>query len=117
MITRDQLWEAKHEVFVADPEHIKGVFREILKVEPKTWKCPCEEPGCRAWVVYGRAIDDRIYFMSTQTFQSKPPYQTIRIENVEDIGLFLDSDMLPKGDMFVYRIWFGQGLKEAVLSA
>jgi hypothetical protein len=107
----------KISVFVADVEYIKAKFRGIFEREPKTWKCPCGSTNCAALVVYVRGPDDRFYFMATQTFQSEPPYQAIVIDNVEDFDLFLRSQLLPPGDLFVYGIWLKQGLKEAILSA
>jgi hypothetical protein len=104
-------------VFVADVEYIKDKFRGIFAVEPKSWKCPCNEPDCAAWVVYVRGQDQRIYFMATQTLQDGPPYPTMIIDNVEDFDIFLRSDILPPGDLFVYKQWLQQGLKEALLSA
>ena len=104
-------------VYVADIDYIKSVFVRELGVTPGTWKCPCAEPACRAAVVYARGLDDRFYFMSTQTFQPKPPYPMIAIDNVEDFEPFLDSGILPDGDMYVYGIWLTNGLKEAILSA
>lgn len=104
-------------VFVADVEYVKDTFRGIFDVDPKTWKCPCGVTDCEAWVVYVRGPDQRIYFMATQTLQSAPPYPTIIIDNVEDFAVFLNSNILPAGDLFVYRKWLQMGLKEAILSA
>jgi hypothetical protein len=109
--------ELLDKVYIADIEYIKAMFVAELSVAPKTWKCPCAEPACLAAVVYARGHDERFYFMSTQTFQPKPPYPMIAIDNVEDFGPFLDSGILPEGDMHVYAVWLANGLKEAIISA
>lgn len=104
-------------IYIVDIEVITKMFAVKLGVSPKVWKCPCNEAVCQARVVYARGHDDRIYFMSTQTFQKRPPYPTIIIDHVEDFAMFLQSELLPPGDLYVYAYWLQHGLKEAIISA
>lgn len=104
----------KVDVYVLDLEYVKGSFRRNLGVDPKVWKCPCDEPGCQSHVVYARGADGRFYFMCTMSVDPGPR-PTIHIGNVEDFAAL--DEVLPTADVLVYRYYLAQGLKQAILSA
>ena len=104
-------------VYRCDIQYLVTLYGKMLQVEPKIWMCPCDDPRCSAGVVYARGSDGRLYFQSNQTFQAKPPYIGIIIDNVEDLAGIQTLAALPRGDRAVFQAWLTQGLKEAILSA
>jgi hypothetical protein len=113
-------------IYMAPADHLQRLFESQLHVKAKVWRCDCQrcqaamarhpEAVMQASVVYARTLDQRVYFMANTTHHPTP-CPTFYIDNVEDIGLLLRSDLMGDDrEMFVH--WFNEGgLKVVLLSA
>jgi hypothetical protein len=107
-------------LYIAELHYIVEVVAQIsgrLPTDVQVWTCPCGTPDCKTQVAYARETTqgDAIWFQSTVTFQSAPPYPTFAIENVEDIEPLLET--MPPDDAIMYACWLNVGLREALLNA
>lgn len=108
-------------LYTVEPEYIEEILREQTSYPIHTWRCPCGEPHCKGYVLYAQhvsPVDGRLgfCFMATQTYQPEPPYPTFHVDNIEDFDAFLHDERVPKGDRFMFGLWFAVGLREAILN-